>query len=73
MNIWFSSHSFHPILGLYKVDCKASGFTWSIWAAGNEFDIDAKNIVWEYQPGTCFLAYEAWEPGMNSSVYCLYL
>lgn len=48
---------FDPQYGLYGVDCKASGFTWSIWASGKEFAIDAANLIWEVEPNSCVLGY----------------
>jgi len=55
---------FNPNYGLYSVDCKAQ-FTWSIWIDKNEYPIDATNLVWEIEKGSCVLGYDVWDSGFG--------
>lgn len=55
---------------IYKVDCNAK-FQWSIWVGGVELAVDDRNLIWEYQPGVCYLAYEGWDPTPGEPEYIL--
>ncbi|KAI6176271.1 Aspartic protease [Aphelenchoides bicaudatus] len=62
--------SFNQRYGLYSVDCKKQ-FTWSIWASGQEFSIDAANIIWEIEPKSCVLGYDTFDGGFGSPDFIL--
>jgi len=61
---------FNPNYGLYSVDCNAK-FTWSIWASGKEFVIDATNLVWELEPKSCVIGYEEFDSGFGGPDFIL--
>jgi len=61
---------YNPNYGLYSVDCNAK-FTWSIFANGAEFPIDAKNLVWELEKGSCVLGYDVWDAGFGGPDFIL--
>jgi hypothetical protein len=61
---------YNPNYGLYSVACDAK-FTWSIYANGAEFAIDAKNLVWELEKGSCVLGYEVWPGGFGEPDFIL--
>jgi hypothetical protein len=62
--------TFNQRYGLYSVDCKKQ-FTWSIWASGQEFSIDAVNIIWEIEPKSCVLGYDTFDGGFGSPDFIL--
>jgi len=56
--------------GLYSVDCNAQ-FTWSVWISGVEYPIDASNMVWEIEKGSCVLGYDVWDSGFGGPDFIL--
>jgi hypothetical protein len=61
---------YNPNYGLYSVDCNAQ-FTWSVFANNVEFPIDASNMVWEIEKGSCVLAYDEWDAGFGGPDFIL--
>ncbi|KAI6219330.1 Eukaryotic aspartyl protease [Aphelenchoides fujianensis] len=67
-----TSAKLNDTMQLYQVDCNAQ-FTWSIWAGGKEFPIDASNMVWMIDPDNkiCVLAYEEFGGGFGAPSFIL--